>query len=220
MYHVVLVGATGLIGKQCLQNFIGETDCIEITVIARRASEIKNPKLKEIVIDLEKLKEISLPDLENAVFVSALGTTIKQAKSEANFKKIDFSYNLDFALLAKKHNASKYILVSSLGADPASSNFYLKTKGLLEQEIKALKLNCVYFLRPSMLLGDRTEFRFGELVGKFAMQLIGFMFIGPLLKYKAIKSGTVANAVLQFSKGNCNSGFEIIESDGLQGFSA
>lgn len=218
MYNVVLIGATGLIGKQCLQNFLSDSDCSHLIVIARRGSEINNPKLKEIISDLGKLNELTIPDSENTVFVSALGTTIKQAKSEANFKRIDFDYNLEFAHLAKKHNASKYILVSSLGADSGSSNFYLQTKGLLEKEIRNLKLNCVYILRPSMLLGHRSEFRFGELIGKYAMQLIGFMFIGPLLKYKAIQSDKVADAILQLSKNECVLGFEIIESDRLQNF--
>ncbi len=91
----------------------------------------------------------------------------------------------------------KFILVSSVGANSKSNNFYLKLKGEIEEAVQSVGLNSVHIIRPSMLLGDRKEFRFGE---KFFTPLMKvFSFLLPS-KYKAIHARDVAKAMIAASK--------------------
>ncbi len=101
---------------------------------------------------------------------------------------------------------------SSLGADASSSNFYLKTKGEIEHAIEQLHFNSFIVLRPSMLLGNRLEFRLGETIGKVVMRSLSFLFIGKLKRYKAIHVEKVAEAMIKAVKLN-KSGFVIIENE-------
>jgi uncharacterized protein YbjT (DUF2867 family) len=129
-----------------------------------------------------------------------MGTTIKVAGSQDAFMKVDYTYVLNFAQLAKRNGIDKFIVVSSLGADKNSANFYLKVKGDVENDLTRLKFKNLIIVRPSMLLGDRKEFRLGELIGKKIMKGLAFLFVGKLKKYKAIEASTVAKAMLMLSK--------------------
>ena len=87
-----------------------------------------------------------------------------------------------------------------MGADKNSSNFYLKVKGDVENDLARLKFKNLIIVRPSMWLGDRKEFRLGELIGKKIMKGLSFLFVGKLKKYKAIEAATVAKAMRVLSK--------------------
>ncbi|MBK9637203.1 MAG: hypothetical protein IPO63_05090 [Bacteroidetes bacterium] len=104
-----------------------------------------------------------------------IGTTIKKAGSQEAFRKVDYQIPLDLAALAEKARINKFIVISSLGADPLSNNFYLKTKGEMERDpIKGYSFQNSAFVRPSLLLGPRHEFRFGERFAQFFMVLFSF----------------------------------------------
>ena len=107
------------------------------------------------------------------------------------------------------------MLISSIGADKTASNFYLKVKGDIEDALEKLKFDSLIILRPSMLLGDRKEFRFGEKAGKVIMKLFSFAFFGKLKKYKAIEASVVAKAMVQLSKYESKR-LTIFQSDELQ----
>nr|MDQ3049235.1 hypothetical protein [Bacteroidota bacterium] len=107
------------------------------------------------------------------------------------------------------------ILISSIGADYKSSNFYLKVKGELELGLENLRFNHLVIVRPSMLLGNRSEFRLAEVIAKGVMKGLGFLFIGKLKKYKAIEAKTVARAMIQLSKQDLDK-VKVFESDRLQ----
>ena len=107
------------------------------------------------------------------------------------------------------------MIISSLGADAKSGNFYLKTKGEIQDVLKDCNFESVSVLQPSLLLGDRKEFRLGEKIGSFFMKTLSFLLLGNLKKYKAIQSEAVAKAMLVIAQQNY-SGFKIYESDMIQ----
>jgi uncharacterized protein YbjT (DUF2867 family) len=148
----------------------------------------------------------------------ALGTTIATAGSKEAFYQVDHDLVLAFAKNAKAAGASTFVLVSSVGAEARSSNFYLKVKGEIEKDLESIGFNSLIILRPSMLMGERKEFRLGELIGKGAMTLFNPLMFGSLSKYKGIQGKTVAKAMLRLGKENLK-GVHVLEGDALHAFS-
>ena len=137
---------------------------------------------------------------------------MKKAFVEAMFRKIDLDYLVHFAEIAKTNGIEQFVLISALGANSKSGNFYLKTKGEIEDALVKLNFHSLIILRPSILLGPRAEFRPAELIAKFFMRALGFLFIGPLKKYKGVHAQKVGRAMVHFAKQNLN-GVRIVESD-------
>ena len=140
----------------------------------KRDSGIQNRKLKQHIIDFDKPETY-----QNLVigddFFCTIGTTIKKAGSQEAFRKVDFEYPKQFATIASQNKVNQFIIVSSLGANATSSNFYLNTKGEIQNFLKDCNLESVSIFQPSLLLGNRTEFRLGEKIGTFFMKLISFL---------------------------------------------
>jgi uncharacterized protein YbjT (DUF2867 family) len=218
----IILGASGLVGgevvKQLLADFEGnplhKTDFEKIKIFVRKPISISHNKLEQIVVDFSSIGTYS-ELISGDVIFCCMGTTIKNAGSQDSFIKVDYTYPLEFAKIAKENGIKKMLLISSIGADKAASNFYLKVKGDIELAIEKLKFDSFIILRPSMLLGNRKEVRFGESVGKVFMKLFSFLFIGKFKKYKAIEASVVAKAMVKLSKLEL-SGTKIFHSDGLQ----
>ena len=140
-----------------------------------------------------------------------LGTTIKTAGSKEAFRKVDLDYVVNVAKAAKENGVNHFAVVSAMGADKNSNIFYNKTKGEMEDAIKTIGFNSTYIIRPSLLLGDRKEFRFGELLGKFIMITLSFLI--PK-KYRAIYDVQVALAMIHFMN-QAENGFFVKENDEL-----
>jgi uncharacterized protein YbjT (DUF2867 family) len=132
--------------------------------------------------------------VQGDVLFSALGTTLKQAGSKENQYKIDYTYQYQFAAIAAENGVPVYVLVSSAGADPASSVFYSRVKGELENAVKKLSFQSVYFIQPSLLVGERKNQRTGEKLGYYVLKTLNS--IGILKKYKPIQGKTVAQALI------------------------
>jgi len=210
----LLIGATGLVGNELLQLLLKDNSFSSIKIFVRKKAEIKHAKLIQIVVDLNNLSNYS-NEIKGDVIFCCIGTTMKVAGSKEAFIKIDFDIPLNFAKIAMANGVDAFILISSLGANKNSSNFYYSVKGKVEEELKKINFNHLVVLRPSMLLGNRNEFRFLEVIGKFFMQALGFIFIGKLKKYKAIEAKKVAKACLIMANENKNS-FSVVESDEIQ----
>jgi len=210
----LIIGSTGLIGSQLLNLLLDSNDYLKVITFVKRDTGIKHPKLTQHIIDFEKpetFKELVIGD----DFFCTIGTTIKKAGSKEAFRKVDFEYPKQFAAFALQNKVQKYLIISSLGADSKSGNFYLKTKGEIQDFLKNCNFESVAVLQPSLLLGNRTEFRLGEKVGAFFMKTLSFLFLGNLKKYKPIESKTVAKALLKIAQTN-NKDFKIYESDVIQ----
>ena len=191
----LVVGASGLVGRELLQVLLKSENYYKITALVRTSLNINNPKLDERIIDFDQLDDYQGLFLKvNDVFC-ALGTTIKKAKTQEAFKKVDLDYPLKVAELARSMEVEKFLIVSSMGADPNSKFFYMNTKGQMEKRLEDLKLTSLHIFRPSLLLGKRKEVRFGEGFGAFLAKLLFFLFVGPLKKHRPIKASTVAMAM-------------------------
>lgn len=187
----LIAGASGLVGKELLQLLLKGQEYDKVVALVRNPSNITNTKLDEMIIDFEKIEKIErLPQIDD-VFC-CLGTTIKKAKTKEAMTRIDVDFPLALARLGKVHKAKQYLVISSMGADPTSSVFYSRMKGRLEEELKQLGYPTLQIFRPSLLLGKRQEFRFGEGVATAIMPVISRLLVGPLAKYRAIEAHTVA----------------------------
>ncbi|MGO4905294.1 NAD(P)H-binding protein [Flavobacterium sp. W20_MBD1_R3] len=214
MKTALIIGSTGLIGAQLLNSLLDSNDYLKVITFVKRDTGIKHKKLTQHIIDFDA------PDTyKNLIvgddFFCTIGTTIKKAGSKEAFRKVDFEYPSQFATFAVQNKVKQFLIISSLGADSKSENFYLKTKGEIQDFLENCNFESVAVLQPSLLLGNRTEFRLGEKVGAFFMKTLSFLFLGNLKKYKPIESRTVAKALLKIAQSN-NTGFKIYESDVIQ----
>jgi uncharacterized protein YbjT (DUF2867 family) len=213
MKKAVIIGATGLIGKELLALLLEHDNFEHITVLSRKNLDIVHPKLELRIINFDN-NETYLKASDN--FTDAfccLGTTMKQAGSKDAFYKVDFTYCLNFAQANANLNTPHFYIVSALGSDAHSSIYYNQVKGQIETAVSKLPFRSVSIFQPSLLLGNRKEFRLGELIGKAVFKVFGFIFIGKLKKYKAIEGKQVAKAMVKYALQTDKTGVIRIESD-------
>lgn len=189
---ILLAGATGLIGSTFL-NLLKNGDSFEIIALTRRdiPSLKEIPHIKQEIVDFNNLKKYKQA-LSGESLVCALGTTIKKAGSQENFRHVDYQLSLEIAKYALENGCENLILISAIGADPNSKIFYNKVKGELERDIRKLSFGSIHVLRPSLLLGNRQEFRLGEEIGKIFSKPVGFLLPA---KYRPIRAVTVAKKI-------------------------
>lgn len=193
----LVAGSTGLIGELLVKELLADDRVTEVEVLVRKPGITSYPKLRERVIDFSEI--LKLQGLSATHVFCCLGTTIKKAGSQEAFREVDYRYVADLAALAARSGCSNFTVVSSVGADAKSGNFYLRTKGEMEEAVKTSGIPSIVIMRPSMLLGDRKEFRFGEAVGKWVMKGVNPLLQGSWVKYRAVEAAAVARAMLRLS---------------------
>ena len=207
----LIIGASGLVGGALLAKLLASPAYETVKVLLRAPLKIADLKLQTILFDFDN------PDASKVVaddVFCCLGTTIKRAGSKVAFRKVDFDYPILIAQLAKLNGAQRFSIVTAMGADAHSSIFYNQVKGEVEQKLAKFDFESLLIFRPSLLLGNRPERRFGEQIGGVFMRL--FSPIIPL-KYRAIEAVKVAEAMLQKTVG-ATPGVHVFESDALQGY--
>jgi len=208
-----LIGATGLIGGHLLQLLQEDSGFGVIKVLVRRPVQFTHPKVQVIQIDFADEVAYQAAIAGSNVVFCAVGTTLKQVNSDmVAYRKIDYDIPVNAARFCVASNCSKFLLVSSVGANRKSSNFYLKLKGEVEEKVSSLGLASLSIFRPSMLMGRQGEFRFGEKMAELLMVALAFLIPA---KYKAIAAREVAKAMLNTSKEN-NSGINIYEYSAIK----
>lgn len=190
----LLAGATGLVGRCCLERLLECPTYGRVQVLVRRPLEVRHDKLDEKRVDFDKLESLELNPVDD-VFIT-LGTTIKAAGSQDAFYKVDHDYVVATAKLAKRFGASRLALVSSIGVGGIAANFYLRVKADTERDTMALGYECVEIFRPGLLVGERHEKRPGEALGIAAMKVASTAFLGPLRQYRPIDATDVAAAMV------------------------
>lgn len=190
----LLIGATGLVGKELLRQLLAHTSYSEVKVFARRSTGLVNEKLTEFIVDFEK------PDawkdlLTGNVLFSTMGTTIKKAKSQEAQYRVDFTYQFETAKHAAMNKIESYVLLSSTGANSQSRIFYSRIKGKLDESVQQLPFEKIAIIRPSVLEGNREEQRPME---KFSIKAghILAKLITPLKKWRPIHASIVAKAMI------------------------
>ena len=192
MKTALIAGYTGLVGLELLNLLLESDKYQKVIAIGRRKLGKEHPKLNEIIVDFDNL-EFAQPI--DDIFC-CLGSTMKKAGSKEKFRLIDFQYPMNLATAGKEAGATSFVLVSAQGANEQSSFFYNKVKGELEIAIDGLAYDKYEILRPSLLLGDRSESRLAEDIGKIFMRALGFLFVGPLKNVKGVKASSVAHAMI------------------------
>jgi uncharacterized protein YbjT (DUF2867 family) len=195
----VVLGASGLVGGFCLRTLVDDPDYTRVLTFGRRElPSLTRAKVTQRVADLGSL---TADDFQGAQDVfCALGTAIRKAGSQEAFRKIDLELPLRSAEEALKAGAEQFVVVSSVGSDPASKNFYLRTKGELESELARLPFKAVHILRPSLLVGRRTEFRLGEAIAMKIAPALDFLTLGPLRKYHSMRAEIAGKAMVGAAK--------------------
>ena len=209
--NALIIGATGLVGENALKTLLQSNIYKEVIALVRTPLEYQHKKLKEIIINFDHLDEYQSLFAVDDIYC-CLGTTIKKAKTQENMKKIDVDYPVKCATLGKKMGAKQFIVISAIGANSNSAIFYSRIKGMLEENLAALSFDALLILQPSLLLGERDEFRFGEKISSIIFPLLHPLLVGPLKKYKGIHAEKVAAAMYKIAQMN-KKGVLIIPSD-------
>ncbi len=193
---ILLVGATGMVG-QAVQAAAG---AVPLHLLTRRAIATRAPHHDESVADTAAWPDV-IAALRPAVVINCLGTTIRQAGSQAAFRAVDHDLVLAVAQSARSAGARQMISISSVGAKARSGNFYLRTKGEVERALTALGFERLDIVRPGLLTGDRQgPVRRGEALAMLAAPLTDLLLHGPLRRYRSISADNVAAAALALSR--------------------
>ena len=210
-----VIGATGVVGMELVQALCADEQFSTVHVMSRRPLPGHYPeKLHQHTFNFSALSEVNWPSTD--VLFCCLGTTIRQAGSEAGFREVDFDYVLQAARCARAARTPALMVVSSMGAHPQSRILYSRVKGEMEQAVSALGFDRVGIFRPSLLRANRTEFRPGELLALYLMKLGDYLV--PK-KYRSVPARSVALAMLQLAKQK-QAGVHVVESDSIQDFTA
>ncbi|MFW2349347.1 NAD(P)H-binding protein [Qipengyuania sp.] len=199
--RMALVGATGLIGSEVMAQCVGRED-VRLTGIARREAKLPHGiRMELFVADPAKWGEV-IEAVRPLAMICALGTTWKKAgENEAAFRAVDQELVLATARTAKQFGVERFILVSSVGADPLARTFYLRVKGETEREVTRLRFDRLDILRPGLLRGKREEdHRPAERLGMAAAPLGNLLLHGKYRQYRAIPAQLVAQAALALAK--------------------
>lgn len=193
-----VIGATGLVGGHLLQALLQDPYFDTVVILVRRPISFTHPKLEKKMVDFSDGDSVLVALNGCDVLFCAIGTTNKQVKGDkAAYRRIDYDIPVNAARYAAMTGCRAFVLVSAVGANSSSGNFYLKLKGEVEDAVRTAPIPSIHFMRPSLLLGERKESRFGEKVGKVVMSAFNFLIPS---KYKAIPAATVALAMIVAGK--------------------
>ncbi|MBX7513236.1 NAD(P)H-binding protein [Qipengyuania sp. GH38] len=213
--RLCLIGATGLIGGKVMEESIGRED-VRLSAIARREAKLpRGIRMELFVAEPAKWGEV-LEAIRPKAVICALGTTWKKAgEDEDAFRAVDQHLVLDTARAAREQGVDRFIAISSVGADTASKNFYLRVKGETERELTKLRFNRLDILRPGLLRGKReNDRRIGERIGIAAAPVANLLLHGKYRQYRAIEAETVAQAAIALAKSAARGRF-VHDNDGI-----
>jgi uncharacterized protein YbjT (DUF2867 family) len=191
----LVAGATGLVGGLLLDTLLDAPDYARVFALTRRPLGREHPRLANRIVTFPRMAE-QIKGLVAHDAYCAIGTTIKDAGSQEAFREVDFDAVLQFARAARAAQAQRFILVSSVKADPTAKNFYLRVKGELEDAIAREGFSSVDILQPSLLLGPRKELRPAEAIARILAPVVNPFLTGAREPLRAIDAKVVAKAML------------------------
>lgn len=212
--NALIAGATGLVGSKLFKQLLDDDQYEKVIAITRKRLELAHPKLVQHQINFDMIETLN-PEFQVDDVFCALGTTIKTAGSQDAFYKVDYTYVVNLGKWCAANDVKRFLIVSAMGASAKSGIFYNRVKGEMEYAVSQLNIPQIQVFRPSLLMGDRKEKRGGEKIAQVVMGGLGFLFAGPLMKYKGIHADVVAGAMIKSAKLDV-SGFKIYESGEMQ----
>ncbi len=190
----LVLGVSGLVGSELVKILIQQNNYEKIHLLVRRPFESHDSTCEVHVIDFDRLH--NYPELFQVTDVfCCLGTTIKKAKSKEAFRIVDYEFPVEAAKLGSVSGIEKFLIITAMGANSKSMIFYNQVKGQVEDTLGKLNIPSVHIFRPSLLLGERIEFRIGEKIAEKASTFLNVLMVGPLRPYKAIEARNVAAAM-------------------------
>ena len=187
----IILGATGLTGSLVLEQLLtnDQYDCIKL--FSRKTTGVTHPKVKEYLGDILDLESFSFDFTGDEVYV-CIGTTKKKTPDRSLYRSIDFGIPVAAAKLAKANNIPAIAVVSAIGADSKSSFEYNRIKGDMETGVQEAGVTRTYFVRPSLITGNRQENRGGEKFSIVLFKLLRPIMIGKLKRYRAVEASAIA----------------------------
>ena len=216
-FTALVFGGSGMTGRFLTEHLIHDDRYDHIKLFVRKELPVYSGKVRQFVFDPENLDQIESEITGDHLFC-CLGTTIKTAGSKEAFIKTDHDLVERIAKYASSNKVRSFIVISSIGAKHNSANFYLSTKGRMEESIKTFKFDVLAIVRPSMLLGIRHTRRIGEEIGKIIARIISPLMFGSLRQYKPIHASTVAKAMIILANGE--KGVFTVQSNDLEKIAA
>jgi len=192
MKNVLLLGASGLVGSNVLSELLAHDQVGQITILVRNSLQLTHPKLTQVRTDFTDLSALDSIGSVDALFC-CIGTTRKKTPDLVQYKAIDYGITMEVARRAKQLGCKQIHLISSVGANAKSSNFYLKIKGEIEEGIQTLGFETCLIYRPSMLIGARNESRPAEKIGQILTPVFDFFTFGG--NYHSIRATNLAQCM-------------------------
>jgi uncharacterized protein YbjT (DUF2867 family) len=191
----LVAGSSGLVGGELLSLLLRSPHYTRVYALSRRPLLFDHPRLANRVVRFEASLQRQLKGLKCQDAFCCLGTTMRDAGSQAAFRAVDQELVLEFAQLARNSGAQRLVVVSAVGADAAAKNFYLRVKGATERELERVGFAALDILQPSLLLGARRQRRPLELMAQLAMQVVNPVLLGHWSRLRAIPASIVAAAM-------------------------
>ena len=213
MNTALIIGSSGLVGSHLLHHLLQSSMYDSVRSLVRRKTGQTHSKLTESVVNFDDL-EASRDIIKADDIFCAIGTTIRNAGSQQAFRRVDYEYAVNTAGIALANGASRFFLISSVGARSTSSVFYSRIKGEVEQTIGKMPYQSVSIFRPSMILGERKEKRAIVDAISGVMKATSFTMVGPFRKYRPIHADTIARAMLKVAEKEVP-GIRVYESDSM-----
>ena len=210
MKTALIFGSSGLVGSHLLDLINQDNNYSKIKLYVRSEPKKVNSKFEIIKINFNKLEDYKNSIIGDDCFF-CIGTTRKNTPDKNEYIKVEYNLPISVAKMAKSNSVNNFIYISSLGANPNATSLYLKNKGKAEEKLVKLNFTNLSILRPSILVGNRKENRFGEKIGIFAMKTFSPLFFGNMKKYKPINVENVAKSMLQVAQKHYQN--NIFESD-------
>ncbi|MCY7421265.1 MAG: NAD(P)H-binding protein [Chitinophagaceae bacterium] len=197
----VVLGATGLIGNYVVQQLIKDPTFTTVRLLVRKPIPQPHEKVQVVVSNFSNPTQFKMDLGKGDCIFCCVGTTLKKVGGDKeHYRTVDYDIAVHAARFGKEAGFKKYLLVSSVGARASSKNFYSRLKGEIEGAIQNIGLSSTHIFRPSFLMGDRKEFRPGELAAKAVMKIASFLMVSDLRKYRGIDAIKVAKAMVQAAK--------------------
>ena len=202
----VIIGATGAVGKEILKEILADNFYNRVYILGRESIGKlgDEERLTKIIVDFENLN-FDTSILEDADVFASLGTTIKIAGSKENQRKIDVDYTVNFSKLCEGKVRS-FNVVSAIGANSKSKNFYNSLKGELEDKLKALNLGVLRIFQPSLLISKRDDKRFLEQMFMRVAPIFQLVLKGKAKKYSPIEVSVLGREIVRFAIENKKQG--------------
>ena len=217
MHIVAVAGASGIVGAHAVRHLLMRDDVARVVAVGRRILPLSHNKLESRIVDLQNRSDIAsaLPN-GTAVAICCLGTTLKQAGSKEAFRAIDHDAIVAFAEAALERGARRFVLVSSIGADPRARSFYLRTKGETEASLARLGYPQLTVLRPSFIddRGTRTDYRPLERL-TLPLARLAFSVIGKTSRYAPVSAEVIGKAVVRLAFDVTPERVRVVESEHL-----